>query len=174
MCAIIISYQSRVNRSSTRAFSLLPPLAQALLGAKYLSNLGMIPVAQPERHRPPTRSAVPRLSEGLMLLPTTPCDHVGLDPIPRACRVRRGWITYASRSNGFCACQWRVWRPAARSPVRSPRQISKNIRSYWIWKATAKIVVYATKCAVPRRGIPLRRTIASQIVVYATRFDSRL
>jgi hypothetical protein len=72
-----------------------------------------------------------------------------------ACRVLCYLILYAARSNAFFAFQWRVWRPAAKSHVRSPRQISKNIRSYWIWKAASKIVAYATKCTVPSAEITL-------------------
>jgi hypothetical protein len=41
-------------------------------------------------------------------------------------------IHYAARSNAFFATQRRVWRPAAKSHVPNPREISKNIRSYWI------------------------------------------
>jgi hypothetical protein len=62
-----------------------------------------------------------------------------------------------------------LWRPGARSQPPRPRHISKNIRSYWIWQATSKIVAYATKYTVPSAEIKLRRTAASQIVVYATK-----
>jgi hypothetical protein len=106
-----------------------------------------------------------------MVLPTTLYDQQGLDPMTSACHRLCSLILYASRSNACFASQQRVWRPAAKSQPRSPRQISKNIRSYWIWKATAKIVAYATKCAAPSAGITLHRTAASQIVVYATKCD---
>jgi hypothetical protein len=108
-----------------------------------------------------------------MRLPTTRCDQSGLNPMPGACDGRSGVLLYASRSNAIFACQRQLWRPAAKSQPRRPRQISKNIRSYWIWKATSKIVAYATKCAVPSAGITPRRTVASQIVVYATKCDIR-
>jgi hypothetical protein len=109
-----------------------------------------------------------------MLLPTTRCDQQGLDPMTSACHRLCGLIPYASRSNACFASQQRIWPPAAKSHVRGPRQISKNIRSYWIWKATSKIVAYATKCAVPAAWINLHRKVASQIVVYATKCDIRV
>jgi hypothetical protein len=125
-------------------------------------------VLQPERHFPTTRSAVRRLLEGFMHLPTTRFAQRGLDPMTGACHRLCGVIPYASRSNAFFASQQRVWRPAAKSQPRRPRQISKNIRSYWIWQATSKIVAYATKYAVPAAWINLHRAAAFQIVVYAT------
>jgi hypothetical protein len=134
----------------------------------YVQYNRLNPVVQPEHHLPPTPPPVRRLSEGFMVLPTTRCDQRGLDPMPRACDGRCGLIPYASRSNAFFASQQRVWRPAAKSHLRRPRHISKNIRSYWIWKATSKIVAYATKCALASAGINPRRPAASQIVVYAT------
>jgi hypothetical protein len=108
-----------------------------------------------------------------MLLPITRCDQTGLDPMLRACRVLRSLIRYAARSNAFFACRQRVWRPAAQSRPHSPRPISKNTRSYWIWKATSKIVAYATKWAAPSAGIAPRRPAAAQIVVDATIFVAR-
>jgi hypothetical protein len=96
-----------------------------------LYNRG-ITVAQPKRYLPPTRSAVPRLLEVLMLHPTTRCDHEAFDPLLRACRGLCGLILYAARSNAFFACRQQLWRSAAQSHVRSPCKISKNIGSYWI------------------------------------------
>jgi hypothetical protein len=98
----------------------------------YVRYNRIIPVLQPQHHLPPTHSAVRRLSEVLMLLPTTLCNQPGLDPMPCAHRVLCYLILRAARSNVFFAFQWRVWHPAAKSHVRSPFQISKNIRSYWI------------------------------------------
>jgi hypothetical protein len=126
-------------------------------------------VAQPQHHlrRRARRFVVYR--RVLMRLPTTRCDQRGLDPTPPTCDGRGCLLLYAAGSNAFFAAQQRVWGPAARSQPPSPRQISKNIRSYWIWKAASKIVAYATKCAVSSVGITLCRTIAAQIVAYATK-----
>jgi hypothetical protein len=62
-----------------------------------------------------------------MLLPTTPYDQSGLDPMLCACHMLHYLIHDAARSNAFFACESRVWHPAAKSHVQSRRQISENI-----------------------------------------------